>query len=69
MRRATPLKNLNFKLACFQRRLKIGGLFVFLLALGLLTRGFYLQIVQHEYYIQRAEAIELHWCRLHPTAV
>ena len=56
MRRATPLRNLSVELACFQRRLKIGGLFVFLLALGLLTRGFYLQIVQHEYYIQRAES-------------
>ncbi|MBT9590687.1 MAG: penicillin-binding protein 2 [Thiobacillus sp.] len=56
MKRATPLKNLNFELACFQRRLKIGGLFVFLLALGLLTRSFYLQVVQHEYYIQRAES-------------
>ena len=56
MRRATPLKNLSVELACFQRRLKIGGLFVFLLAMGLLTRGFYLQIVQHEYYIQRAES-------------
>ncbi len=56
MRRATPLKNLGFELACFQRRLKIGGLFIFLLALGLLSRGFYLQIVQHEYYIQHAES-------------
>ncbi|OZA26067.1 MAG: penicillin-binding protein 2 [Hydrogenophilales bacterium 17-61-9] len=56
MRHATPLKNLNFELACFQRRLKIGGLFVLLLALGLLTRSFYLQVGQHEYYIQRAES-------------
>ena len=56
MRRAPLLKNLSFELACFQRRLKMGGVFIFLLALGLLSRGFYLQIVQHEYYIQRAES-------------
>ena len=56
MRRATPLKNLSFELMCFQRRLKMGGFFILLLALGLLSRSFYLQIVQHEYYIQRAES-------------
>lgn len=56
MKHVTPLKNLGYELACFHRRLKIGGVFVFLLAMGLLARAFYLQIVQHEYYIQRAES-------------
>lgn len=55
MRHVTPLKNLDFELACFQRRLKIGGAFVVLLALVLLARSFYLQIAQHDFYIQRAE--------------
>ena len=55
MRHVTSLKNLGYELACFHRRLKIGGIFIFLLAMGLLARAFYLQIVQHEYYIQRAE--------------
>ena len=56
MRHATSIKNLGYELACFHRRLKVGGVFVFLLAMGLLARAFYLQIVQHEYYIQRAES-------------
>ena len=56
MRHVTPLKNLGYELARFHQRLKIGGIFIFLLATGLLARAFYLQIVQHEYYIQRAES-------------
>jgi penicillin-binding protein 2 len=52
---ATPLKNLDRELARFQGRLKVGAAFVALLATALLGRAFYLQIVQHEYYIQRAE--------------
>ena len=65
MRHVTPLKNLDHELACFQRRLKVGGVFVVLLALGLLARAFYLQIVQHEHYIQRAESNRI---SLVPTA-
>ena len=56
MRHVTPLKNLDHELARFQRRLKVGGGVVVLLAMGLLARAFYLQIVQHEHYIQRAES-------------
>lgn len=52
---ATPLKDLDRELARFHGRLKAGAAFVALLAAALLVRGFYLQIVQHEYYIQRAE--------------
>jgi len=53
---ATPLKNLDRELARFQGRLKMGAAFVALLATALLGRAFYLQVVQHEYYIQRAES-------------
>ena len=56
MKTATPLKNLDRELAGFQRRVKFGGLFVLLLASILLGRGFFLQVVQHEHYIQRAES-------------
>jgi penicillin-binding protein 2 len=52
---ATPLKNLDRELARFHGRLKAGAAFVALLATALLGRAFYLQIMQHEYYIQRAE--------------
>ncbi len=52
---ATPLKNLDRELARFHGRLKAGGIFVVLLAAALLGRAFYLQIAQHDYYIQRAE--------------
>jgi penicillin-binding protein 2 len=62
---ATPLKNLDRELAGFRRRLKVGGAFVVLLATALLARGFYLQIVQHDYYIQRAESNRI---SLVPTA-
>ena len=51
----TQLKNLDRELARFHGRLKVGAAFVALLAAALLGRGFYLQIMQHEYYIQRAE--------------
>jgi len=53
--RVTPLKNLDRELAHFHGRLKVGAAFVALLAMALLVRAFYLQIVQHEHYIQRAE--------------
>jgi len=51
----TPLKNLDRELARFHGRLKVGAAFVALLAVALLARAFYLQIVQHEHYVQRAE--------------
>ncbi|HMA12145.1 MAG TPA: penicillin-binding protein 2 [Steroidobacteraceae bacterium] len=53
---ATPLKNLDRELARFHGRLKVGAAFVVLLAAALLGRGYYLQITQHDYYIQRAES-------------
>jgi len=56
MNLATPLKNLDRELARFHRRLKVGAAFVALLAIALLARAYYLQIVQHEHYIQRAES-------------
>ena len=49
------LKNLDRELAHFHGRLKVGALFVALLATVLLARGYYLQVAQHDYYIQRAE--------------
>ncbi|MGE5318836.1 MAG: penicillin-binding protein 2 [Hyphomicrobiaceae bacterium] len=52
---ATPLKNLDRELTRFQGRLKVGAAFVVLLATALLGRGFYLQIMQNEYYVQRAD--------------
>ncbi len=55
MNRVTPLKNLDRELSHFHGRLKVGAAFVALLAMALLVRAFYLQIVQHEHYIQRAE--------------
>jgi penicillin-binding protein 2 len=54
-RTATTLKNLDRELARFHGRLKAGAAFVALLAVALLGRAFYLQITQHDYYIQRAE--------------
>ncbi len=51
----TQIKNLDRELARFHGRLKTGGIFVVLLASALLGRAFYLQITQHDYYIQRAE--------------
>lgn len=52
----TQLKNLDRELARFHGRLKVGAAFVALLATALLARGFYLQIVQHDHYIQLAES-------------
>jgi len=52
---ATTLKNLDRELARFHGRLKAGSILVALLATTLLGRAFYLQITQHDYYIQRAE--------------
>ncbi|HEX7971051.1 MAG TPA: penicillin-binding protein 2 [Thiobacillus sp.] len=65
MNSVTPLKNLDRELARFHGRLKAGAAFVLLLAAALLARGFYLQIVQHAYYIQRAESNRI---SLVPTA-
>ncbi|MGK2953468.1 MAG: penicillin-binding protein 2 [Thiobacillus sp.] len=65
MRRSTQLKNLDRELARFHGRLKVGAAFVALLAATLLGREFYLQIVQHEHYIQRAESNRI---SLVPTA-
>lgn len=61
----TPLKNLDRELARFQLRLKIGIGFVVLLAVALLGRGYYLQRVQHEHFVQRAESNRI---SLVPTA-
>ncbi len=65
MRPTTPLKNLDRELARFHGRLKAGAAFVALLAATLLVREFYLQVVQHEHYIQRAESNRI---SLVPTA-
>ena len=51
-----PLKNLDDELARFHGRLKAGAAFVLLLASALLARAYYLQIGQHDYFIQRAES-------------
>jgi penicillin-binding protein 2 len=56
VRLSTPLKNLDRELARFHGRLKAGSVFIALLAAVLLARAFYLQIMQHELYIQRAES-------------
>ena len=65
MKLTTPLKNLDRELARFHGRLKAGAAFVALLAATLLAREFYLQVVQHEHYIQRAESNRI---SLVPTA-
>lgn len=52
---ATPLKDLDRELARFHGRLKAGAAFIVVLALALLARAFFLQVVQHEHYIERAE--------------
>jgi len=65
VRLTTPLKNLDRELARFHGRLKAGAAFVALLAATLLAREFYLQVVQHEHYIQRAESNRI---SLVPTA-
>ena len=56
MRFVTPLKNLDHELARFHGRLKAGAAFVLLLAATLLARAYYLQVGQHDYFIQRAES-------------
>ncbi len=56
MKRSTPLKNLDRELTHFSGRLKAGGAFVVFLAVALLMRGFYLQIMRNDYFIQRAES-------------
>ncbi len=53
---APQIKNLDRELARFHGRLKAGAAFVALLATALLARAFYLQVVQHDHYIQRAES-------------
>lgn len=65
MRLSAPLKNLDRELLRFHGRLKVGSAFVALLATVLLGRTFYLQIVQHEHYIGRAESNRI---SLVPTA-
>ncbi len=50
------LKDLDRELARFHARLKIGALFVTLLAAVLLARAFHLQILSHDYYVGRAES-------------
>ena len=65
MRGVTPLKNLDRELTRFHGRLKAGAAFIALLAVALLVRGFYLQIMQHEHYIERAESNRI---SLVPTA-
>ena len=65
MRATTPLKNLDRELARFHGRLKIGALLVVMLATALLVRAFYLQVIQHEHYVQRAESNRI---SLVPTA-
>jgi len=65
VRLSTPLKNLDRELARFHGRLKAGAVFVAMLAAVLLGRGFYLQIMQHEHYIERAESNRI---SLVPTA-
>jgi penicillin-binding protein 2 len=65
VRLTTPLKNLDRELARFHGRLKAGAAFIALLAATLLVREFYLQVVQHEHYIQRAESNRI---SLVPTA-
>ena len=50
------IKNLDLELERFHARLKVAAAFVLLLAVLLLARGFYLQVVQHDYFTQRAES-------------
>lgn len=49
------LKNLDQELAYFQRRLIVGAAFVFALAMILLARAFYMQVLQYQHYHLRAE--------------
>jgi penicillin-binding protein 2 len=65
VRLSTTLKNLDSDLARFHGRLKAGAAFVGLLTIILLGRAFYLQVMQHEHYIERAESNRI---SLVPTA-
>ncbi|MEW6590952.1 MAG: penicillin-binding protein 2 [Pseudomonadota bacterium] len=56
MRAVAPLKDLDRELARFHNRLKVGAVFVALLATVLLARAFWLQVTQHGFYTQRAES-------------
>lgn len=49
------LKNLDLELTLFHTRLKLGAVFVALLAAALLARTFHLQILRHDHYAERAE--------------
>lgn len=49
------LKNLERELSNFRGRLLVAMVFVGLLALVLLARAYYLQVVRHDYYVERAE--------------
>ena len=55
MRRGFQLKNLDQELSHFHARLMVGAAFVLILAAILLTRLFYMQVVQHERYHLLAE--------------
>ncbi|MFN3543436.1 MAG: penicillin-binding protein 2 [Thiobacillus sp.] len=56
MKPVASLKDLDRELARFHGRLKVGAAFVALLAAALLGRAYYLQVMHHEYYTQRAES-------------
>ncbi|MCA1925247.1 MAG: penicillin-binding protein 2 [Thiobacillus sp.] len=59
------LKDLDRELARFRGRIRVGAAFVGLLALVLLVRAYYLQVVRHEHYVERAESNRI---SLVPTA-
>ena len=50
------LKNLDLELARFQTRLKLGAVFILVLGMVLLTRLFYLQVLQYDRYHVLAES-------------
>lgn len=56
MKRGSQLKNLDLELTRFQTRLKVGAIFVLLLAGVLLGRLFYVQVLQHQHYHMLAES-------------
>jgi penicillin-binding protein 2 len=56
MKRGSQLKNLDLELTRFQTRLKVGAVFVLLLAGVLLGRLFYVQVLQHQHYHMLAES-------------
>jgi penicillin-binding protein 2 len=61
------IKNLELELARFHARLKVAGVFVLVLALILLGRAFYLQIVRHEHFTERAESNRIALVPLSPN--